>query len=471
MYDPLWRRADRAARQGHEATVARAPLGFFGVIVRKTTPRHQVPQRPASARRAPERRGPKPPTGILSFWRFSAPPPRALALAGWALLPLRAFLGVTFTFAGLQKLANPDFFNAASPSGIHAQLVASEHFSPLGGLLGHLVGVATPIGILIALSEIAVGVGTLLGLLAPVAAVGGLLLSLTLFLTVSWNASPYYTGADIVFFFAWIPLLLAGTGRVLSLDDLIQARTRREAGQGPATLVPVRFEVIQGVCGHFDKERCTARGGAPCQVSGCPFLAGDVGPRVAAAARGADPERRRLVLTGLAAGAVGAVALGLAGLAAGLGRAIGGTSSAGGGLSTLPAGGTTTTVPPATTTAPQTPAAPSTTTTTVPPPAGKVIGTASEVPVGAAARFSDPASGDPAIVLQPSPGTFTAFDAICPHAGCTVGYARAARLIACPCHGSVFNPVTGAVLQGPAPHGLRQIPVVAGSDGKLYVQD
>ena len=50
---------------------------------------------------------------------------------GWALLPLRAFLGITFCFAGLQKLANPNFFDPNSPSGIQAQLVAANRTSPL----------------------------------------------------------------------------------------------------------------------------------------------------------------------------------------------------------------------------------------------------------------------------------------------------------------------------------------------------
>jgi thiosulfate dehydrogenase (quinone) large subunit len=35
---------------------------------------------------------------------------------GLALLPLRAFLGITYCFAGLQKLANPSFFHASSPT-------------------------------------------------------------------------------------------------------------------------------------------------------------------------------------------------------------------------------------------------------------------------------------------------------------------------------------------------------------------
>jgi len=70
--------------------------------------------------------------------------------------------------------------------------------------------------------ELAVGVGTVLGLRARLAAAGGLALSLMLFLTVSFHSAPYYTGADIVFAFAWTPLLLAGPGSVLSLDAAIK---------------------------------------------------------------------------------------------------------------------------------------------------------------------------------------------------------------------------------------------------------
>jgi thiosulfate dehydrogenase [quinone] large subunit len=47
-----------------------------------------------------------------------------------------------------------------------------------------------------------------------------------LFLTVSFHSAPYYTGADIVFAFAWTPLLLAGSGPVLSLDAAIKGWVR-----------------------------------------------------------------------------------------------------------------------------------------------------------------------------------------------------------------------------------------------------
>ena len=92
------------------------------------------------------------------------------------------------------------------------------------------------------------------------------------------------------------------------------------------------------------------------------------------------------------------------------------------------------------------------------------------MPVGGSARFTDPKTGDPGLVLQPIKGQYLAYDAVCPHAGCTVGYSAAADLIVCPCHGSEFDPSTGAVVSPPAPHGLTSIHVVVDANGELVVE-
>ena len=164
----------------------------------------------------------------------SKPVPSSSApyLLGRALLPLRAFLGFTFCFAGLQKLANPRFFDAADPASIQSQLAGAARRSPVHALISPLAHIAVPLGVLIAFGELAVGVGTLLGLKARLAAAGGLALSVMLFLTVSFHSAPYYTGADIVFVFAWTPLLLAGSGSVLSLDAAIADWAAKQAGPG-----------------------------------------------------------------------------------------------------------------------------------------------------------------------------------------------------------------------------------------------
>jgi thiosulfate dehydrogenase [quinone] large subunit len=387
-------------------------------------------------------------------------------------LPLRGFLGFTFCFAGLQKLANPNFFNANSPSSIQAQLIASIRISPLHQLLGHLLSYAVPIGIVIALAELAVGLGTLLGLWTRVAAAGGMVLAFILFLTVSFHSSPYYTGADIVFLFAWIPLVLAGSGGVLSLDAVIAGRVAGEYDLGPQTLVPVRFSLVQKMCGYYEKEdTCAARNGRRCDVFGCPFLSADPAGRSGTILqRGPDEVDRRTVVLGGATVVAAAIAGGVvAGAAAGLGRAAGGAKSPTGQSVTLSptrsgsAPSTTTTSAPGSTPGPTSPP------TTA--PAGTPIGMARQVPVGGAASFTDPKTGDPSLVIQLEKGQFVAYDAVCPHAGCTVGYSSAAKLIVCPCHGSEFDPSNGAVVSPPAPHGLTAIRVAEATNGELVVED
>jgi Rieske Fe-S protein len=83
------------------------------------------------------------------------------------------------------------------------------------------------------------------------------------------------------------------------------------------------------------------------------------------------------------------------------------------------------------------------------------------VPVGGS--ISAQLAGKPIVVSQQSAGKVTAFSAICTHMGCTVNSGGAQ--FHCPCHGSVYNAFTGAVVQGPAPKPLPPIAVkVSGDD-------
>ncbi|MGH9019870.1 MAG: DoxX family protein, partial [Acidimicrobiales bacterium] len=226
-------------------------------------------QRPAGRSQTRERRLP-----------FGAPV-RAWAQAEWAIAPLRLFLGATFLYAGLQKLANPNFLNSASPSSIQAQMIASVRVSPLSSVLTHLVQFAKPIGVVIALGEVAIGTGALVGLWTRVAALGGAVMSLTLFLTVSFHSSPYFTGADIVFFFAWLPLIIAGGGSRLSLDGWIAARAAATEGAAAPSLVAIPFARVQQLCGHYHRGHCGARNGLACDAAVCPVLLGDRAPSTA----------------------------------------------------------------------------------------------------------------------------------------------------------------------------------------------
>ncbi len=151
---------------------------------------------------------------------------------GWVLLPLRAFLAFVYIYGGLSKIADRRFLDASSPLSMHSSVAAVRSSSPIGGLLGPVEAHSFAFGLLMAVAELAVGLGVLLGLLTRVAAAGGMLLGLSLWLTVSWNAEPWFTSADLVYLFAFTPMVIAGAGGVLALDAWLDHARATHPGTG-----------------------------------------------------------------------------------------------------------------------------------------------------------------------------------------------------------------------------------------------
>jgi thiosulfate dehydrogenase [quinone] large subunit len=321
-----------------------------------------------------------------------------------ALLPLRFFLGVTFLYAGLDKLLDPSFLDPASPSGIQAQLEGFIHFSPLAPLI-EAVALPFPVavGVLMALGEIAVGLGALTGIGYRLAATGGALISLTLLLTASWTVRPFYLGNDLPYLLGWVTLAAAGSGGVLVLGPWLE----RKLGLRRTTTA--------------------IRRGVP------------------EAERVASPSRRlflEVTALGVATLLVGAVTGGLrmllpTGTASGTIAAPGPTS--------IPTGG-----PAAATPAPA--GSPATAT---------AIANVSDLVSTSAIGFTLPSSGDPGGLIKLSDGTFVAYDLVCTHEGCTVSnYDSLAQLLQCPCHGAQFDAAHDArVVSGPAPSPLTKVPL------------
>ncbi|ORT59584.1 DoxX family membrane protein [Streptomyces sp. CB03238] len=144
----------------------------------------------------------------------------------YALLPLRVFLGVTFIYAGLDKITDDRFMAASGTGSIGEMMRSVRDSSAVPWLVDLALKNPEGFGYGIAFGELAVGIGTLLGLLARLAAAGGALISLSLWLTVSWQSDPYYYGNDLAYLMAWLPLVLAGAP-LLSLDAALAARRRR----------------------------------------------------------------------------------------------------------------------------------------------------------------------------------------------------------------------------------------------------
>ena len=329
-----------------------------------------------------------------------------------ALLPLRIFLGVTFVYAGIQKLSDPGYLHPGAPTYIGTQLHGFANGTPGGFLLNTFaIPHAELAGVGVALLEIVVGLLVLAGLFTRAAAAVGLGLNLVLFLTASWKTSPYFLGPDIVFVFAWLPFVLAGADGQPALSHALESRL----GQGFGRRGPV-----------------TTRGVAV-----------------------ADPAVTRRRLFGQALGAVGVATLGIAGISAlakgsyqGPRRVLGAKGAGG----TAQKTGSTARK----TSAAHTPNVPS----------GAVrLGPADRLPPGQGATYSDPADGSPDLLIRQANGELTAMSAVCTHAGCTVGYQNGQ--VVCPCHGATYDPRSGAVTGGPAPQGLARKRVVE-SGGQIY---
>ncbi|MFJ3928285.1 DoxX family protein [Streptomyces sp. NPDC090022] len=141
-----------------------------------------------------------------------------------ALLPLRLFLGVTFVYAGLDKLTDAAFLSASGTGSIGETMQGVRDGSAVPALVDLALQAPAGFGAAIAVGELLVGVATLLGLFARVAAAGGALISLSLWLTVSWQVTPYYYGNDLIYLLAWTPLIMAGAAAP-SLDAMLQDRS------------------------------------------------------------------------------------------------------------------------------------------------------------------------------------------------------------------------------------------------------
>ncbi len=91
---------------------------------------------------------------------------------------------------------------------------------------------------------------------------------------------------------------------------------------------------------------------------------------------------------------------------------------------------------------------------------GQAIAKESDVTPEAAVPFTDAGTGRPGVLVRLESGDLAAYSAVCTHQACTVGYQPETQKLACPCHGSVFDPARGAAVEtGPARAPLPEIPV------------
>ncbi len=94
------------------------------------------------------------------------------------------------------------------------------------------------------------------------------------------------------------------------------------------------------------------------------------------------------------------------------------------------------------------------------------VGTTQDFPVGQGKVV--PVNDKPVIVVNTAQGGLKCFSAICTHLGCVVEWDQRRQVILCPCHDGRFNPANGAVISGPPPSPLSELPVAVES-GAVYV--
>jgi Rieske Fe-S protein len=96
----------------------------------------------------------------------------------------------------------------------------------------------------------------------------------------------------------------------------------------------------------------------------------------------------------------------------------------------------------------------------------KKIAKLSEILPNSALYFQWPTDSprDMNILIADDSMKLYAYNATCTHLGCQVGYQPALHLVMCPCHGSIFDPTSGRVMQGPARSSLTAIKLEVDQD-------
>jgi thiosulfate dehydrogenase [quinone] large subunit len=415
------------------------PLHFPATILKKVLGVCAMKNRINMTKQYPSPTNPLSATNTISSYQES----QTKRLLGWSILPLRLFLGITFIYAGIQKLTDPQYFHPLATRYIGNQIAAFATTSPIHNFL---VNVAEPhamlVGTLVAYGEFTIGLGTLLGLFLRPAALFGILLNTLFFLSATWRVYPYFYGSDIVFIFCWITLLIVGpVSSVLPTPDaFIAPRLLKLVSPGQREQFARVLHIILGV-----RE-------PPASVPVIDHKQPPVNPRRNSRAQASlRRESRRNFIWGMLIG--GAGTLGLVWLGS-LFR-----------IAPQPSDGTATTPIGA-----------------IPPPAGdlsstpgtsSVIAQVSQIPINSATTFTFPSNGDPSVLIHLNNDQFVAYDAVCTHAGCPVSYDSGSKLLLCPCHGAEFDPAKGAaVVQGPAQTPLTSIPInVDNSTGTISLSN
>ncbi len=312
------------------------------------------------------------------------------------------------------------------------------------------------------------------------------------FLSASWHIYPYFYGADIVFVFAWITMMLAGPlhSAVPALDGLIVPRFLNSLSPESRVWVGRIALVVLGVGNEREIAQTDVlfpgQGAVPgasqapaynSKVNGYPqgvpySVMNNQGARyqqgtaqqqrqssykAQIAAQRRAMENRRNFLWGILAGGLGMLGITVVAKVLNVGGDNTFTPAQTGGNNS----GTTTQTTPGTGSG-----------TTTGSGSSNAIAQESAVPTNSAVTFTIPSNGDPGVLIHLNNGNFVCFDATCTHAGCPVQFDPSTSHLICPCHGAEFDPSNNAaVVQGPTNTPLTSVPInINSSTGAITLQ-
>lgn len=142
----------------------------------------------------------------------------------WAIRVLRAWLSLTWIYAGWDKVTDPGFLTKGETGFIGEQLIGFSTNSPIGWLFSSLSEQATAVGIFVILSEFAVGIATLLWIAPTSAAFGGFLTSIFLWLASTFYVSPFFLASNTAYAILWLVYFLTLVGNRRTVDLALDRR-------------------------------------------------------------------------------------------------------------------------------------------------------------------------------------------------------------------------------------------------------
>ena len=151
---------------------------------------------------------------VLDSWRAQS----------WAIRVLRAWLSLTWIYAGWDKATDPGFLTKGESGFIGDQLIGFSTNSPVGWLFNNLSDHAIAVGIFVIFSEFAVGIATLLWIAPTSAAFGGFLTSIILWLASTFYVSPFFLASNTAYAILWLVYFLTLVGNRRTVDIALDRR-------------------------------------------------------------------------------------------------------------------------------------------------------------------------------------------------------------------------------------------------------